>query len=155
MNVTKEKVSAHIRWLIRRDMEEVLAMEQVCFEIPWSEENFLHALRDRNVIGMIAEIGEEIAGFVIYELHKEKLHLLNFAVLPKYQGCSVGTQLIDRLKLKLSSAMRNKIFLETRESNLIAQLFFKANGFVAFKVKDNYYDDGETAYCFKYKLEDK
>lgn len=30
-----------IRWLIRRDMNEVLEIEKDCFAIPWSEEDFL------------------------------------------------------------------------------------------------------------------
>ena len=31
---------------------------------------------------MVAEQGEKVVGFMIYELHKTKLHILNFAVHP-------------------------------------------------------------------------
>ena len=31
---------------------------------------------------MVAEQGEKVVGFMIYELHKAKLHILNFAVHP-------------------------------------------------------------------------
>ena len=40
-----------IRWLIRRDMDEVLSIEQGSFEYPWTEEEFLCCLRQRNCIG--------------------------------------------------------------------------------------------------------
>src|SRR5438046_713436 len=30
----------HIRWMIRRDMPAVLAIEQECFEFPWYEADF-------------------------------------------------------------------------------------------------------------------
>ncbi len=30
-----------IRWLIRRDMDEVLAIERSSFQFPWTEEEFL------------------------------------------------------------------------------------------------------------------
>ena len=80
----KEQLRVHIRWMIRRDMPEVLQTEQESFEYSWTEEDFLRCLRQRNCIGMMAEQGEKVIGFMIYELHKSKLHIMNFAVLPAY-----------------------------------------------------------------------
>ena len=62
--------------MIRRDMPEVLDIEHASFEFPWSEEDFIRCLRQRNCIGMVAEHGERVVGFMIYELHKTKLHIL-------------------------------------------------------------------------------
>ena len=81
----EEQVRVHIRWMIRRDMPEVLQTEQESFEFAWTEEDFLRCLRQRNCIGMVAEQGEKVVGFMIYELHKAKLHILNFAVHPSYR----------------------------------------------------------------------
>src|SRR5262245_49541922 len=75
----KEQLRVHIRWMIRRDMPEVLQIEQDSFDYSWTEEDFLRCLRQRNCIGMVAEAGERVVGFMIYELHKSKLHVLNFA----------------------------------------------------------------------------
>jgi ribosomal-protein-alanine N-acetyltransferase len=155
MEFTITKLSVHIRWMVRRDMPEVLEIENACFDSPWNEENFLTTLRKPNCIGMVAELGEKIVGFYIYELHETKFHILNFAVLPEHHRYKVGTQLIDKLINKLSAHRRTSITLETRESNLPAQLFFKSQGFKAIKVVNNYYDDDETAYRFKYKLKGK
>ena len=79
-STTKQQLRVHIRWMIRRDMAEVLEIEQDGFEFPWIEEDFLRCLRQRNCIGMVAEHGERVVGFMIYELHKTRLHILNFAV---------------------------------------------------------------------------
>ena len=49
------EVNVHIRWMIRRDMPEVLQIERTSFEYPWSEEDFIRCLRQRNCIGMVAE----------------------------------------------------------------------------------------------------
>src|SRR3954469_10610522 len=76
----KAQARVHIRWMIRRDMPEVLAIEQQSFPFPWCEEEFLRVLRQRNCIGMVAEYGERVVGFMIYELHKNRLHVLNFSV---------------------------------------------------------------------------
>src|SRR2546423_1822739 len=84
----KEQARVHIRWMIRRDMPEVLQTEQQSFEYPWTEEDFLRCLRQRNCIGMVAEQGEKVVGFMIYELPKAKLHILNFAVHPGWRRCA-------------------------------------------------------------------
>jgi ribosomal-protein-alanine N-acetyltransferase len=151
----KELLRVHIRWMIRRDMPEVLATEQASFEYAWSEEDFLRCLRQRNCIGMVAEQGEKVVGFMIYELHKNKLHILNFAVHPGFRRAGVGIQMVNKLVSKLSSHRRTRITLEVRETNLTAQLFFRAQGFKAVKVLRAYYEDsGEDAFQMQYRLPD-
>src|SRR6201993_4429979 len=97
-----EQARVHIRWMIRRDMPEVLQTEQESFAFAWTEEDFLRCLRQRNCIGMVAEHGEKVVGFMIYELHKNKLHILNFAVCPSWRRMLVGTQMVAKLISKLS-----------------------------------------------------
>jgi [ribosomal protein S18]-alanine N-acetyltransferase len=151
----REQVRVHIRWMIRRDMPEVLQIETDSFEFAWTEEDFLRCLRQRNCIGMVAEQGEKVVGFMIYELHKSKLHILNFAVLPDYRRGGVGLQMVAKLISKLSSHRRTRITLEVRETNLCAQLFFRAQGFRATQVMRSYYEDsGEDAFLMQYRLAD-
>jgi ribosomal-protein-alanine N-acetyltransferase len=149
----KEQVRVHIRWMIRRDMPEVLQTEQESFEYAWTEEDFLRCLRQRNCIGMVAEQGERVVGFMIYELHKAKLHILNFAVHPSWRRLGVGAQMVAKLISKLSSHRRTRITLEVRETNLEAQLFFKTQGFKGVKVMRSFYEDsGEDAFLMQYRL---
>ena len=142
-----------IRWLIRRDMDSVLAIERSSFEFPWTEEEFLSCLRQRNCIGTVAEVDHEIVGFMIYELHQSMLRILNFAVSPDCRRKGVGGQMVQRLIDKLSQQRRREIVLEVRETNLSAQLFFKDCSFEALKVLRNHYDDTmEDAYYMRYSL---
>ena len=151
----KEQVRVHIRWMIRRDMPEVLQTEQESFEYAWTEEDFLRCLRQRNCIGMVAEQGERVVGFMIYELHKQKLHILNFAVHPHYRRGGVGQQMVAKLISKLSSHRRTRITLEVRETNLPAQLFFRSQDFKAVRVLRHFYEDsGEDAFLMQYRLAD-
>ncbi len=145
----------HIRWMIRRDMPEVLAIEHASFEYPWCEEEFLRVLRQRNCIGMVAEYGERIVGFMIYELHRNKIHVLDFAVHPEFRRRGVGRQMIHKLVGKLSGQRRNRIALYVRESNLAAQLFYRVSGFRATEViREHYLDTGEDAYLMQYHLDE-
>lgn len=149
----KEQLRVHIRWMIRRDMPEVLQTEQTSFDYSWTEEDFLRCLRQRNCIGMVAEQGEKVVGFMIYELHKAKLHILNFAVHPGQRRQGIGAQMVAKLISKLSSHRRTRITLEVRETNLPAQLFFRSQGFLALKVLKSFYEDsGEDAFLMQYQL---
>ena len=148
----KQEVRVHIRWMIRRDMLEVLDIEKGSFEFPWLEEDFIRCLRQRNCIGMVAEHEDQVVGFMIYELHKTRIHVLNFAVAADHRHCGVGSQMIAKLLGKLSSQRRSRVVLEVRETNLGAQLFFRENGFRAVSVLRAYYDDTpEDAYLMQFR----
>jgi len=152
---TQGQVRVHIRWMIRRDMPEVLAIEHAGFEYPWCEEEFLRVLRQRNCIGMVAEYGERVVGFMIYELHKNKLHVLDFATHPEFRRMGVGRQMLGKLVGKLSSHRRTRIALHVRETNLAAQFFYRVQGFRAMEVlREHYSDTGEDAYLMTYMLDE-
>ena len=148
----KQRLSAHIRWMIRRDMPEVRQIESSSFEFPWTEDDFIQCLRQRNCIGMVCEHEEQVVGFMIYELHKTRLHIINLAVHPDYRRRGVGNQMVEKLISKLSRQRRDKILLEVRETNLDAQLFFKQAGFMAISVLRDFYDDTtEDAYLMQFR----
>jgi ribosomal-protein-alanine N-acetyltransferase len=139
--------------MIRRDMNEVLGIEQEAFEFPWSEEDFTRCLRQRNCIGMVAEMSDSIVAFSVYELHRTRLHVLNFAVLRSHRRLGVGAQMMAKLTAKLAPDRRNRIVLEVRETNLAAQLFFRSLGFRAVSVlRDFYQDTAEDAYLMQLSL---
>ena len=148
----KQQLRVHSRWMIRRDMAEVLDIEGESFEFPWSEDDFIRCLRQRNCIGMVAEHDERVVGFMIYELHKNRLHILNFAVAKDARRRGIGAQMISKLVSKLSHQRRTRILLEVRETNLAAQMFFKTAEFKAVSVLRDFYDDTtEDAYLMQYR----
>jgi ribosomal-protein-alanine N-acetyltransferase len=148
----KQEVRVHIRWMIRRDMPEVLGIEGEGFEYPWLEDDFIRCLRQRNCIGMVAEYNDRVVGFMIYELQKSRIHVLNFAVAAEFRRMGVGSQMIAKLIAKLSPQRRSRVILAIRETNLPAQLFFRENGFRAVSVLHSYYaDTPEDAYMMQYR----
>lgn len=152
LSSTLKEVCVHIRWMIRRDMPEVLDIENRSFEFAWTEEDFIRCLRQRNCIGMVAEHDERVVGFMIYELHKNRLHILNFAVHPGFRRRGVARGMVRKLIGKLSPQRRNRILLEIRETNLAAQLFFREAGFRAISVLRDFYEDTpEDAYLMQYR----
>jgi ribosomal-protein-alanine N-acetyltransferase len=147
-------MSVHIRWIIRTDMPEVLDIERHTFEFPWSEDEFVRVLRELNCIGIVAEENDRVIGYMIYEIHKTRFHVLNFAVAPLHRRMGIGRAMLTKLIGRLSPDRRKRIVLECRESNTAAQLFFRSQGFKAVSILRGFYDDTvEDAYVFQYRLE--
>ena len=153
-SVQKKSLNIQIRWMIRRDMADVLRIEQESFDFNWTEEDFLACLRQRNCIGMVAELDNRVIGFMIYELHKTRLHVINFAVAREHRRLGIGSQMIAKLVNKLSQQRRHEILLEVRETNLGAQKFFQSQSFKAVCVVRNRYEDSEEdAYVMRFRLD--
>lgn len=145
-------IRVYVRWLIRRDMPEVIAIEKESFEFPWLEKDFLRCLRQGNCVGIVAEHENHVAGFMIYILNKTWIDIWNFAVASEYRRRGVGWQMVSKLISKLSLQGQTCIMLEVREKNLPAQLFFRACGFRAVSVlRDFYQDTPEDAYQMQYR----
>jgi ribosomal-protein-alanine N-acetyltransferase len=147
-------VRSHIRWMINRDLEQILQIESDTFDFPWCSDDFLAALRKRNCIGMVAEDldRETVAGYMLYELHPRRLQVVNFAVDSDVHRRRVGTAMVNKLKSKLTAARRSRIMLELRETNLPAQLFFRAVGFKCISLLCGFYpDSGEDGYLMQYR----
>jgi len=143
----------HIRFMIPRDMSEVLSIENECFEFPWSGDDFSRCLRQRSCIGMVAEYQDKIIGFMVYELCNGFIHILDFAVAYSARKQKIGTKMANKLIGKLYPQRRTKITLEVRETNLAAQLFFRNCGFRAVKILRNHWDDTpEDAYVMRYRI---
>lgn len=151
--MTGTKCMVNVRCMIRCDHTEVLNIEASSFDEPWQEEDLLHCLQQRNTIGFVAEYGEKVVGFEVHEMHKKRLHLINFAVHPAYRRMDVGGQMVRKLVSKLHFSKRYLLTLDVRETNLPAQLFFKAQKFDAVRVMRGHFEDtGEDAYRMVYRL---
>lgn len=148
--IVTRRADVHIRWMIRRDMPQVIAIENTAYEYPWTEEDFIRCLRQRNCIGMVAEIGDKIVGYMIYELHRQRLELVNFAVHAEHRRAFVGSSMVAKLYSKLSSQRRTHILARVRETNLGAQLFFKACGFRCVGLlREQFTETDEDVYVFR------
>lgn len=148
---TKARVG--IRVIIDRDVRDVLWIEEASYQIPWSEEQLRLLLRQRNIIGLVAESGNRIVGFSVYELIDCELFISNLAVHPHFYRHGIGTQFIERLKSKLGGpSRRRKLSMYINERNVEAQLFLRANGFRCVKQVPNLFSDlNEDGYKFSFK----
>lgn len=130
-----------MRWMIRKDLPAVVAIERASFHTPWTEEDFANELRRQNVYGMVVENDHnEIVGYVVTQLNEKSYTIRNIAVRSDYFGCGVGDAIIEKLELKCTPK-RPYLYAMVAESNLRALMFFKRNGFQAVDLIKEPYSD--------------
>ena len=138
------------RWMVRRDMAEVLSIESKSFETPWCEPDFLGMLRKQDTIGIVADSGDAVVGFAIYRLRKDRVVIENIAVHPDWRSMGVGTMLVDKLKGKLKPQHRTAVELFVPELADYAIRFFAKRGFRAQSVGES--GDGISVYLMRYEI---
>lgn len=139
----------HIRWNIHRDLPAIMEIHRRSFTEPMTEEEILAHLRKREGIGMVAEIGDTIVGHMLYDLWKRKFHLVTLAVHPGYRRMGIGTEMVEKLRGKLSDQYRSHLTIDVHEDNLAAQLFLRECGLRATTVRRGFYGPGEDGYVMR------
>ncbi len=149
-----KKTDPTVRWMMSRELDHVLAIEQACFPYPWDGDDFRKVMAQRNATGRVIALSPSTRpiGFVVYEMHATRYHILSLAVHPDYWRQGMARAMVDSLKNDFGSGDRKRITLEVRERNLPAQLFWKAMGFEATATVRDFYDDtDEDAIMFEWR----
>lgn len=138
----RPKLRPDMRWLARADLTTVLEIESACYAWDaWSEQDFLVALRQRNCVGMGAEVYGALAGYIVYELRKRELVIRNLAVAPAMMRRGIGGAMLSYLARKLSPERRTRIVYDVADCNLAGHLFLQACGFAAEGVRHGHFKD--------------
>ena len=91
--------------------------------------------------GWIADIEQQVAGFLVARLVASDVEILNIAVDPERRCSQIGTALLRELLAWPPAAEAENIFLEVRESNRPAIRFYEERGFQQAGRRTNYYRD--------------
>ena len=128
-------------WIVRRDIDGVLQIEEDSFVQPWDEETLVLKLRDRSCIGVAQfDYDGAVAAYMIYSLRKTEYVIDRFAVRPGERREGRATELVSRLKERLGGgSARRSIVCDVPDVEVAGQLFLKAMGFVAVKVVGDVY----------------
>ena len=126
------------------DLEEVLAIEEECFSVPWSKASFLYELlENERAFYYVARANRKVLGYVGMWMILDEGHITNLAVAPAYRRRGIGRALLQYL-VEASKMLRIRyLTLEVRRSNLSAQLLYEELGFVRTGVRPRYYQDNQ------------
>jgi len=150
---SRRPLPAVVRWLKGRDLRHVAAIEQNSFAEPRTEEQLLEYLGDENRKAMVAEHGEHVIGYLIFECRRDvgEMEVLSMAVAERARRRRVATELLRSLREVAGSGFR-RIKALIRESNLAAQLLLRAHGFRATAIfRQAYAEPDEDGYVMEHR----
>lgn len=137
-----------IRWMIKRDVAEVLEIERLAFGLEaWDGRDLRDALARRSGIGMVVESGGCVLGYMVYDTFKDKIVLSRLAVHPDNAHQRVATAMVESLKGK-SGPKRDRIETIVRDDNLVAHMFLRKCGFVCVSIIKELFDQQDDGYLF-------
>ena len=128
------------KWSDSSDMDAATLaeeLEQLLFAIyevsPWTVGQLEEVLHSDVNSCALAEDENRLVGFLVWQETDFEAEVLQIAVLPSYQGQKIATALFDFLPAD------KEIFLEVRESNRPALLFYKKEKFEEIARRKAYY----------------
>lgn len=124
------------------DLDAVMAIEQLCFAVPWSRESYQKELTENKCACyvVITENGQ-VAGYAGMWLVIDEAHVTNVAVHPAFRGRGYGEQLMRALMREAAQYEIQGMTLEVRRGNLIAQNLYTKLGFEKSGFRKGYYSD--------------
>ena len=116
---------------LAKELEQLLL---AVYEVsPWTANQVAEVLRSDVNSCALAEDEGVLVGFLVWQETDFEAEVLQIAVLPSYQGQKIATALFDFLPAD------KEIFLEVRESNKPALLFYKKEKFEEIARRKAYY----------------
>ena len=125
------------------DCERVAEISALTLPERWSYQEICKVLQyDYNVYYIAWDtLQEDVVGFAGIMVIAEDSELLNIAVDPQYQHKGIGTLLMDKIVEESWKHGADRILLEVRSSNTMAQRLYKQYCFVTIGERKNYYSN--------------
>ena len=142
----------HIRPMQQDDLEQVIAIDQASFSLPWPESSYRYELLENPyALLLVAEAGapdgnKHIVGAVVVWLIEDEAHIATLAIHPEHRGRGISRELLAAVLAKSIRGRVRTATLEVRANNQIAQALYRRFGFEIVGRRPRYYlDNNEDA----------
>lgn len=133
------KPMQRIRPMDAGDVEQVAALEQICFSESWSENLIRAGLDSRLDTYFVYEDQGRILGYSVLRILAEEGEIQRIAVLPEARRQGIARKLMDAMVAYSRRRGVAAIALEVRESNEGAKKLYDSYGFTQEAVRKGYY----------------
>jgi ribosomal-protein-alanine N-acetyltransferase len=134
-----------IDFMKKEDVDQVVALEQASFTMPWSRNLFLSEFRSPLVSTLMVALADRpsrtVVGYIVFWHVADEMHILNLATAPEFKRQGVAKRLVLAAMKRAYQKGATKAFLEVRASNVAAQKLYSGLGFMGTSVRREYYDD--------------
>ena len=130
-----------IRLAERRDVNELLGIEQTQFPEPWTKNMLLDEIGNTETRRYtVAVLGGTIVGYLGVMFVMDELHVHTIGTLPGFEGRGVSTSLMDDAWRDALARGLVRATLEVATSNQRAQRLYFRYGFKPVGIRKNYYE---------------
>ena len=138
-----------IREAHKQDIDQLVAIEELCYDNPWPREAFEEEIEREDVgIGIVAEDESLVVGFLTGMAVVDEFHLHNLAVHPDFRGRGIARELIEAAETLCRQRDLRRILLEVRQDNEAARQLYTGMGFEAAGTRKDYYGPSQNAYMY-------
>lgn len=131
-----------IRKMTLNDLEQVVAIDQISFPLPWPPHSFRYELTDNPTSRCwVAEAEGGVVAMLVGWLVMDEIHIATLATHPAFRRRGIGKRLLLHALRSAQAEGAVKAFLEVRESNKTAQEMYRSFGFVEDGRRKEYYKD--------------
>jgi len=130
-----------IRPASEQDIERVINIEKLSFNIPWTIDFFKHELYNPVSFFYIMEIQNKLAAYVIFWIFKDESHIANVAVHPGFRKRGYGERLVNWVFDFCRRKGTKMITLEVNEMNTAARNLYRKMGFKIVGKRARYYEN--------------
>ena len=130
------------------DLPEVMEIERLAFESPWSQGLFLRELKlpfARLMVVRAVNGRRALAGYVCWWTVGDEVHIHNLAVHPDQRRSGVGRFMVQHVLDDAIGRSVQSVSLEVRHDNESARQLYRGFGFSDRGVRKHYYGRGEDA----------
>lgn len=131
----------HIVPMAREHLEQVAAIERLCFPDPWSPHLLAELLEQEGSVSLVAA-GEEgaVLGYTSAQTVLDEGYINNVAVHPACRRRGIASRLLEELGRRGTELGLSFLTLEVRASNLAAQALYARHGYREVGCRRNYYE---------------
>lgn len=131
-----------IRKMTLDDFEQVVAIDQLSFSLPWPARSFRFELTDNPASRCwVTELDGRVAAMLVAWLIVDEIHIATIATHPDFRNRGIGRNLLSHALRSAKEEGAVKSFLEVRESNEAARRMYRSFGFVEDGRRREYYKD--------------
>lgn len=140
-----------IRDMKEEDLNRIYEIEKSCFSDYWSKDLILSSFRQNYNFIKVLTFNELIVAYINFNIIGEDAELMSIAVLEEYRNRRYASRLMEAMFKICEENKVEKIFLELRESNLLAYKLYREHGFVNMGIRREYYTNPVENAVLMYK----
>ena len=133
----------NFRPMLVADLDAVVEIEKASMPSPWSKELFEEELKREAARYFVAELDNEVVGYMGYWEAPQEAHIINLAIAPKFRQKGFGAQMLDHCLEFARKKGAGLATLEVRTSNEAAQALYAKSGFRTVAIRKKYYSDNQ------------